>query len=178
MFWIKNAVKVGVEKSGKTTILSLVLEAEKYSLCVPKKLSSLRNAHREVHWVKSMFCWVSVVSVLKRCSSTFLIQAVIISHLKWGSILFPRLGECDAQNCLRLLRTFLGRCFPHLLLSTCHMCLCWLIFLYHIKPALLVFTSHAFHVLYSRCLSSLIHYQVANSCLQPASDTCIQHPLP
>lgn len=48
-------MKVGVEKSGKTTILSLVLEAEKYSLCVPKKLSSLRNAHREVHWVKSMF---------------------------------------------------------------------------------------------------------------------------
>ena len=67
--------------------------------------------------------------------------------------------------------------FPWLLLSACHTCLCWLLFLYHIRPVLLVFTSQAFHVLYSPYLSSLLHYRLANSCLQPASDTHIQHPL-
>lgn len=71
-----------------------------------------------MHWVKSMFCWVSVLSVLKRCSSIFLIQAVIISHLKWGSILFPGLGECDARNCLCCSEHFwedvsLTCCFQH-----------------------------------------------------------------
>lgn len=67
--------------------------------------------------------------------------------------------------------------FPHLLLSTCHMCLHRLLFLCHIKPVLLVFTSHAVHVICSPYLSSLIHCWLVDSCLQPASDTCIQHPL-
>lgn len=38
-------------------------------------------------------------------------------------------------------------------------------------------SSQAFHVLYSPYLSSLLHYQLSNSCLQPASNTHIQHPL-
>lgn len=67
--------------------------------------------------------------------------------------------------------------FPQLLLSACHTCLCWLLFLYHIRPVLLVFTSQAFPVLYSPYLSSLLHYRLVDSCLQPASDTHIQHPL-
>lgn len=46
--------------------------------------------------------------------STYLIQAVNISSLMWDSILFSGLVECDVQNFLRSLRTFLGRPFPSL----------------------------------------------------------------
>lgn len=115
-FWSNDVVKVYVKKTDQTTVFSRsVRERNPVFKWAHRKLSGQRGGQIGMHQVKSTFCWVSVHPFFKRCSFLSIclhIQAVIISCLKWGHILFCGFGECDVPNCVYSLWAFLGRSFP------------------------------------------------------------------
>lgn len=127
-FFVKKA---GQDSSGEKGIQSLNELVRRFPV---------RGGQSEMHQLKSSLCWVSVHHIFKRCSflSVYLAHCHhFMSQAGQHPFLWAWWKHCaklctSAQNVSRKIIS-LGCCFQ--LVTR----LCWLLFLYHIRPVLLVF---------------------------------------